>query len=75
MRRKRNKNPCGAMDGAAHDAAGCLDGTDCVAMEADQRSQELRVESGEPERKSLNGRKASGGHTGGTKCPAAVADE
>ncbi len=75
MRWKRNKNPCGAMDGTAHDAAGCLDGTDCVAMEADQHSQGSRVQSGEPEQARLKHQKASGGHTGGTKCPAAVADE
>jgi len=42
---QRNKNQCGAMDGAAHDAAGCLDGTDWVAMEADQHGQGSRVQS------------------------------
>ncbi len=46
---KRNKNLCGAMDGAAMTPRGAMDGIDCVAMEADQLGQGSRVRSGEPE--------------------------
>ncbi len=72
---KRNKNPCGAMDGTAHDAAGCLDGTDCVAMEADRRQRRRQSGKRRTKRIGVNCPKPSVGHTGGTKCPAAVADE
>ena len=65
----------GAMDGAAHDAAGCLDGTDWVAMEADRRQRRRHTDETRTKRNGLNRQRASGGHTGGTKCPAAVADE
>jgi hypothetical protein len=65
------------MDGAGMMPRGAMDGTAFVAKEASGCAAEKgRVGEEETGRRTLQPeRRASGGHTGGTQCPAAVADE